>query len=76
MGKKRAHPPNIPIALKGKMPSEEKCNDHNNNTLKCFYLSVDITPAVQKPRGVKLTCSRSQHKTANRSRPPGSQAGA
>lgn len=76
MGKNHAHPPNIPIALKGKMPLEEKCNDHNNNTSKCFYLSVDITPAVQKSREVNLTCSRSQHKVVNRSRPPGSQASA
>lgn len=69
-----AHAPGIPIALKAKMPSKEKCSDYNSNALQCFYLSIDIITDVQKPREVNLTCSRSQHMATNRSRPPGSQA--
>lgn len=65
--------PTIPIALKAKMPSEEKRSDHNRNTLQCVYLSTDIIPDEQEPRKDNLTYPRSQHMATNRSRPPGSQ---
>lgn len=56
------------------MSSGQKCNGHNNNILHCFYLSIDLTPGIQKTGEVNLACSRLQHMATNRTRPPGSQA--
>lgn len=67
-----AHSPNIPIALKVKMLSEEKNGDQNNNILQCICLIIDLILHMQRLREVHLTCPRSQQEATNRPRPPGS----